>query len=152
MISKLIVLLISAGLTFLPPSNIAQTNSKSELIATVPITVSKQQSVYEKYSSSQKTCNNCGGSGQVTGHNYNCSYCGGSGSVNCNNSDCPFGSGWHECQACITKVKDSKCNGTGKVAAKGSYIEDVITDTGNLPSNGKHTDGYWYVFKENVED
>lgn len=30
--------------------------------------------------------------------------------------------------------------------AKGSYIEDVISDNPNAyPINGRHTDGYWYV-------
>lgn len=29
--------------------------------------------------------------------------------------------------------------------SKGSYIEDVVAPDGTYPSNGKHSDGYWYV-------
>ena len=35
---------------------------------------------------------------------------------------------------------------------KGIYIKDVIAEYGSLPSDGKHTDGYWYVFVKMASD
>lgn len=158
MINKLIVLLLSAGLAFLPPADTMLTSSKGELVANVPITVSEQQAVYEKWTLTKVTCGVCSGSGRVPSYR-KCTACYGAGDVNCSNFDCPFGGGWHACDVCkgsgqlvSGQIACYSCSGSGKIDGKGALVSDVTATSGSLPSNGKHADGYWYVFKENVED
>lgn len=35
---------------------------------------------------------------------------------------------------------------------KGRYLTNVTAKSGSLPANGKHTDGYWYVLKNLIQD
>lgn len=36
--------------------------------------------------------------------------------------------------------------------SKGSYISDVIAEYSSLPADGKHSDGYWYMFVKMASD
>lgn len=38
------------------------------------------------------------------------------------------------------------CGGEGYHYSKGTYIADVTSPPGAYPANGKHSDGYWYVY------
>lgn len=115
------------------------------------------KAIYGKYNAlpvyATKTCTTCGGSGKVAMYPY-CSYCG-STSVykqssvwkcrNCGRSD----------DAVMYSQTCRTCNGIGNITTstisgykKGTFIAEITAEYGSLPQNGKHSDGYWYVFEK----
>lgn len=129
----------------------------------------------------KNSCSYCGGKGQATvcpscngtgtemyGNNYPsghvCSICGGTSNhghwrdcTTCRRSGsvAPY-----TCNRCGGKGYTSggmktcvKCSGSGNFGYKAdSKLSEITADKGSLPTDGRHTDGYWYVFKENVEE
>lgn len=37
------------------------------------------------------------------------------------------------------------CSGTGNSIGKGTFVADITAAANSYPSNGRHTDGFWYV-------
>lgn len=163
------VKLISAilSLTMLFGSGAAP-NSISTVTANVPVTVGAQQAVYEKWTVVQDACSPCRGTGKINTI-VKCSWCSGSGQE-------MYDQGYdgHQCGTCSSTSNHAhfrqcyQCSGSGSTGGittctscggqgkmpyrKDMYLSEITSDNGSLPNNGKHTDGFWYVFKNLVED
>lgn len=155
--------------------------SGSQLTATVPITVGKQQAIYEKYRTITKQELNYfisyvssmgpGGSGKTSGYQ-NYALDRKTGVITFSNRvsmpNIKIGDVfWYEQVRGVYSIQVSdihdgefwgskqyydKYSQTVTVYDKGSYLADTIAIENSLPADGKHSDGYWYVFKNLVED
>lgn len=113
-------------------------------------------------------CRSCSGYGQVMTHNIFdgavCSKCG-STSNHAHWEKCQRCKGGgsepeYTCQYCSGsgyKINGAKpcptCSGSGMSGyKKGSFIATVTADANSLPADGKHTDGYWYILKNLIEE
>lgn len=90
---------------------------------------------------SVSTCPSCGGSVTCESRptSSQCGSCGGDGRID----------DYVTCTSCNgAGKKDASCtvcNGTGNSIGKGTFVADITAAANSYPSNGRHTDGFWYV-------
>lgn len=94
-------------------------------------------------------CSRCNGFG-YTGETYHCN-CGASWDVSKGENPCYACRGWTS--RTPTKNWCNPCDGTGSVKSgndyysQGTYLSAVTAEQNTYPQNGRHTDGFWYVYQ-----
>lgn len=182
MINKVIAMILSLGIMSSPLNLAEGMRSVGrELTARVPITSSEQQAVYEKYTTRTEMIDGYeviwGVESPVSGDTYTTGWL----DYEINNIDgtvqgvgSPVYISYNEettiyivyspLEICrITRrhynnylymFKSIGALGKAKISTEvmGDFVSEVTVKAGSLPQDGKHTDGYWYVLKNLVED
>lgn len=121
-----------------------------EVMAAKPVARTAAQSVWKKYSVALRyhkvKCTVCGGDGQRSEPYWKCHSCG-----HYEDKSFNFCIYCHEQFNIRQETTCQSCDGLGtheiSEFIKGDYITKVVAPTaGAYPSNGKHTDGYWYQY------